>query len=139
MHSGGIRWIQAINAHVNVNLSCREEIKRDLKSRTYLEVKFLKDRLAHVFPDEDFCLYQDFPFNQLVIVSQDYDAFIKFRYFTCTFLWLTQYYRKLGDLFGEDLLSNDEVILLTLEWNASQPVCDFAALLSLCKKSNYRV
>ena len=56
-------------------------------------------RLSKLFPDKDFCLYKHFPFNQLVILSelvQDDKAFklLNSRDYTCTYLWLTQYFGK---------------------------------------------
>ncbi|CAF1035926.1 unnamed protein product, partial [Brachionus calyciflorus] len=49
--------------------------------------------LNHIFPDEDFCIYKDFPFDKLILLSivDNAPANIPIKY-TCTFLWIAQNY-----------------------------------------------
>jgi hypothetical protein len=57
-------------------------------------------RLSKVFPDKDFCLYKDFPFSQLVILMENYEnkkvleLLKSTSHYTCTYLWLVQYFHK---------------------------------------------
>ena len=109
IHKNGIKWIRDLNPDLNVNLSISnlaEEIEETYVSQLKMIVLRSKSPLSNihlskVFPDEDFCLYKDFPFNQLVIVTElanDY-ILIEFlnstrQHYTCTYLWLAQYFHK---------------------------------------------
>lgn len=59
---------------------------------------FYNERISNVFPDEDFCIYKDFPFNQLVLIYQFFQSYKEDKMkilnskLSCTYLLLTQYY-----------------------------------------------
>ena len=105
IHKNGIKWIRDLNAHLAVNLSNFEELKYyygyykteiqigNFETKTEREIS-----LSTLFPDKDFCLYKDFPFNQLVILMEYVDYYKIFRsldsnrHYTCSYLWLAQYF-----------------------------------------------
>ena len=57
------------------------------------------EKTSKVFPDKDFCLYKDFPFDKLAFIVRGCEKIYQRRLNpkdnTCTFYWLTQYYYAL--------------------------------------------
>ena len=104
IHKNGIKWIRDLNAHLDVNLSNFEELKKDYHQRREIQIGVFNSkteiRSSKLFPDEDFCLYKEFPFNQLVILMEyayDHKIFALLdsnRHYTCSYLWLTQYFDR---------------------------------------------
>lgn len=65
----GIEWIKNINSNLSVDISMREDLR---KNRFFIfQIFFLNSRdfllnsKSHYFYEEDFCLLADFPFKQL--------------------------------------------------------------------------
>ena len=106
IHKNGIKWISGFNPNLRVNLSNLKDIqnKYGYRKKLFAEcTSYIPEiRLSKVFPDEDFCLYKDFPFNQLVILSEFVEREKVYKLFnsstsrdyTCTYLWLAQYFEK---------------------------------------------
>ena len=105
IHKNGIKWIRELNRLLNVNLSDFKQLKKKYRKKLVIEINdniaIPETRLSKLFPDKDFCLYKDFPFNQLVIISEliiDYGTkvfeLLKSRQYTCTYLWLAQHFDK---------------------------------------------
>ena len=106
IHKNGIEWMGGFNTNLSVNLNNLKEIENNYgyRKKVYTECTSYTPeiRLSKLFPDKDFCLYKDFPFNQLVILSefvereQVYKLFNSStsRDYTCTYLWLAQYFEK---------------------------------------------
>lgn len=108
-HRNGIEWIKFLNGDLNVsNLTIdffrnstrtvRKLIDRFFVINLYTILNYYEDTMTFEkqYPDEDFCLYRDFPFQQLVIIKDSiYQSRIDLNRTempTCTFLWITQYY-----------------------------------------------
>ena len=107
VHKNGIKWMGYFNANLSVNLRSFRELQNyyDYRKKVliYCTSYSPEIRLSKVFPDEDFCLYKDFPFNQLVILSEFVERnevfkLLKTRDYTCTYLWLAQYFEKFLNL-----------------------------------------
>lgn len=92
----GIDWIQDLNCDLSVDLTTANKSLSDkyitlnlaiaMKSNNYNPV--LSSTSSELFPNEDFCLYEKFPFRQLIILF-----FTKLNMNnSCTYKWLTQYY-----------------------------------------------
>ena len=105
IHKNGIKWIRDLNAHLDVNIGNFEELETYYNNSILIRVGCFDSnteiRSSKLFPDEDFCLYKDFPFNQLVILMEnvyDYQIFTALlgsktkRQYSCTYLWLAQYF-----------------------------------------------
>ena len=102
IHKNGIKWIRDLNSGLDVTgyLSNYEKLKEKYHQRTEIQIGCFDSkteiRSSKLFPDEDFCLYKDFPFNQLVILMEYAinDEIFKLldsnRQYTCTYLWLAQ-------------------------------------------------
>ena len=150
-HKQGIEWIKQWNFDVNViNLTNITQVQNVCKEIVLdgFNNKPLK-RLPSIFPDEDFCLYANFPFNQLVIITERIYMVNALRYIdidlTCTYLWLSQHYRSYYNYFK--FLNNEtyryyfQLIHINLTLNSvgfDLLKCDFAKRLSLCNKTNYQ-
>lgn len=97
-HRGGIEWTGDMNSDVKVNLTDYTDIYREVdriipiyvesNSAEYdiiytnlLSPIFIND----VFPDEDLCLYEKFPFEQLLYIWMD-----QINNYSCTMVWLSQ-------------------------------------------------
>ena len=103
IHKNGIKWMRDLNTHLNVNLRSLEELNYNYGNRKTIKIdcgSYIPEiRLSKLFPDRDFCLYKDFPFNQMVVLIETVQNAIvldllKSRDYTCTYLWLAQYFEK---------------------------------------------
>ena len=142
-HKQGIYWIREWNKDLNVNLSSNNiEKYRSYVKEIQIIIK-LTDRLTDVLPEEDFCIYAKFPFNQLVIfyVSEHYIHYKYSNESTCTYLWLVQYYKNYVNIFNETENMEKYIILIELDITDFKSIskCDFEQKISLCNKSNYQI
>lgn len=145
IHRNGIEWIKQINNHIHVNLSDSDDIIKYL-NQANMEIKIIKlsckqnkheDRMSKVFPDEDFCLYADYPFDQMVLLFQACQytmiPFLDTDY-SCTYLWITQFIT--GSLFDVFISNRDYYNSFALIRNStafqSISKCNFEHRLSLC-------
>lgn len=94
---------------------------------------FLAKKTSHFFYDEDFHLFVEFPFHQMVYFKSDsFDRKInKMRQdkpFTCTELWLFQYYRQLNNAneFTEKILNSSNFTAYDLQKR-----------VNLCRKGHF--
>ena len=155
-HKQGIKWIRQWNFGRNVNLtkeniSYSNTISNIVPRRLILSTirKNTRKRMSVIFPDEDFCIYVDFPFNQFVILYELLRAEIKFiikdnEELSCTYLWLIQYY----DLYYKNFLIYKKTdtnmyksIMRVLNSTAFKSIskCNFEEKVKLCNKSNYKI
>ena len=133
-HKQGINWIKQMNFDVNVNLSNISDSKR-----TPMEIAVLSSNfMTRALPDTDFCIYVDFPFNQLVVI--DYDNFEND--LTCTFLWLNRFCEAFYKLFQK---TNRSTYYLkkfmdfdSTAIKSSISKCKFEQKINLCNKSSYK-
>ena len=154
-HKQGIEWIRQWNLGVNIHLTEIKENKlkissKDISKRLILETSYKnsRKRTSIIFPDEDFCIYVDFPFNQFVLLYENIQPEIKFIYneneLTCTYLWLVQYYESYYKYFFSfknrdiNFLTNLNAILNSTAYK-SRSKCNFKKRIDLCNKMNYQV
>ena len=102
IHKNGLKWIRDLNSglDVTVNLSNYEKLREKYHQRTEIQIGCFDSkteiRSSKLFPDEDFCLYKDFPFNQLAILmeyainDEIFTLLDSNRHYTCSYLWLAQ-------------------------------------------------
>ena len=89
---GGIKWINAINDDMNVNLTSanlKPYFDRIVTLEFHDQAQLFKQ--IYMYPNEDICLFKEFPNQQLV-----YPAIMLEEKFecTCTLLWLTRFYKS---------------------------------------------
>ena len=108
IHKNGIKWIRDLNAGLDFNLSIDDNSKFEELKDNYSSYRIMiligvfdsktEIRSSKLFPDEDFCLYKDYPFNQLVILleyaikNKIFTLLGSSNYYTCSYLWLAQYF-----------------------------------------------
>ena len=157
IHKNGIEWIKSINKDIKINITNPSEIYNKRYHIKIIEIfsLYLIERVSieDVFPDEDFCVYHDFPFDQLILLIKRTDTILdnKDKKFTCTFLWLVQYYKhyqKSGCFQNEldpnklQILNYSFHILNVLNnsnYLSSLSKCFFRKMIDLCNKSNYAI
>lgn len=132
-HRQGLAWLTYLNRHVKVNLSDRVELTNEIVRRIDISVEIdaYERLIKHTFPDEDFCLFRDFPYEQLVLLG-------KFRQrddptLTCTYSWLLKHAHKLDNLLKPAFKS-----LLRREIErikSGNQSCDWTRMLAKCRKS----
>ena len=98
-----------------------------------------------LFPDEDFCLYLDFPVQRMVflIVSIDATDVFDMNHVSCTFLWLIRYINHINNAFKVANLSIS-VLPFSLffqkfnltEFYKALSECDFDKRVNHCMISN---
>lgn len=96
----GIEWIKNINSNVKVNVSNKTEVDKNKELIVSISFstnrKLYAHRNTHYLYDRDFCLFLDFPFEQMVFILPNYDerenTFRLNESYSCTELWLFQFY-----------------------------------------------
>ena len=150
IHNGGIEWIKNINKGLDVNISDSNDLKGNSHHIKYIIIQDSItatnidpiDSIVEVLPEEDFCLYKDYPFNQLVYIMKtrigDSNCSSRIK-LTCTFIYLFQYHEKSLQFLDQfiDLEINWINCLLDLEDFKSLSKCNFEQSLNKCNKSEY--
>ena len=144
----GIDWIKNINKQITVNLTNETEMVENLNNfkHLYLECKNIINNThpSDIFPDEDFCLYKDFPFSQLVFLLQTCTTEVHFDYYrqklSCTYLWLIQYFSTY-ELYLNDLYEYIGHIrnLTRSEEFKSMSRCNYERRLEICNRTNFEI
>jgi hypothetical protein len=95
----GTKWLNSINKNLNITLSSiynpqlTKNIHR-LVSIEFVVQSWLYFNLFYTFPNEDICLFKNFPHTQLVLplVIFDPKKYAPTQH-SCTLVWLRKYYR----------------------------------------------
>jgi hypothetical protein len=124
-HYVGLRWMKYLNNNIlyKKNDSSSSNFNKNEQMILKLnEYNFYNDKTSptqeYVYPDEDFCLFRDFPHKHLV-----FPYFYKC-YNTCLFNWLIQY----RDMFQ---LDSD------FKCNPFEINCNFSNLIMLCDTKDF--
>ena len=142
IHTNGIEWIKNINKNISCDLENISQLNESILSDKVkyifhdLEKRYWSSSLRDAFPDEDFCLYKDFPINQLVIFNTFWQSTQQPRTdLGCTYLWVTRSYKQLHQVFG-NYTNFGFVILSVLNSNDYKSIskCNFDYRLKLCNK-----
>lgn len=144
----GIEWIKSINSGLNVNLTNDTNFIAHLRETKFIYFDCKNPAMSppmwEIFPDEDFCLYKDFPFNQNVLFMQGCWLLPEFDYFrkkfSCTYLWLIQYYPIYQMYLSRRFVYKTHMEILTSSNEfKSMSKCNFSKRLELCNRSNYQI
>ena len=141
MHDSGIDWIKNINKDVHCDLDSSNQLKQFLSNakRIYFDCVFSPS--FDTFPNEDFCLYKDFPINQLVVIMEnckDYELKkIKNKKFSCTYLWITRSYKYLINYTNSKTDKRSMNYLLYSDDYKSISKCEFNKRLEMCNKTKF--
>lgn len=131
---------------VNIDLKNPNDFKKlneiyeyERRVMIYLGNIFNADTFERRYPEEDFCLYNDFPFNQIVfiydIMYETYDQNITKNVPTCTYLWLAQFYPVYKD-YEQNYLDGPNY--QELFKNLSNR-CQFRSRTEFCNKSKFSI
>jgi hypothetical protein len=93
----GTQWLNSINKDLNVNLKKAREFRGNIRRLVSIEIavqSWFMFNTYYTLPNEDICLFKDFPHSQLVLPLIIFDA-SRFDTIecTCTLVWLQQYYK----------------------------------------------
>lgn len=117
----GIDWIRKWWVPRTVNMSDEKQLIENLGSirliQTYSSLSEISDdqvQKDYAYPDEDFCMFAQFPFNRILFIDPQFDC--SSRTCSCTLLWLRRYMpylkwskkaRRLINLYVYDLFTID--------------------------------
>ena len=154
MHRNGIEWIKNYNKDVTYDIE-------NLTWQSFYDIKYIvfgcfnrleSPPLKKIFPEEDFCLYKDFPVNKLVLIIEYCEEKLERELentenwkdreekITCTYLWITRWYNVLINTFtpGGYIYSIMSMLMnSTSNYNKSIADCNFQLKLEMCNKSNF--
>ena len=146
MHNNGIEWIKNINKNIYCDLNNRSEIIEYARSR---KVKFiyhdpenrpLSPMIRDVFPDQDFCLYKDFPINQLVVLHKTHQTLMELnqprRDMGCVYLWITRSYKSFLGIYNNETNIMFKSVLESDEYKSISK-CSFDEKVKLCNRSTF--
>lgn len=133
----GIDWIRDINSELKVDLESNLSVLLSNESLSSWCVSFRttpSDRIGidyvetdfkpiGVYPDEDFCLYERFPFEQLVIFIPHLTK-LNFN-LTCTYIWLIQHHKVLSRICRSQKSSIINILNLAQDLNGQIKECNF--------------
>ena len=150
IHNSGIKWSQRIKQNSDFNFFINHE-SNALKSSNItfilLDCSYLKGvKVSNVFPDEDFCLYLDFPFNQFVLlipsINEQTIKMLQLEY-SCTFLLLSQHYDVyLKLLENYSIVGHERTLSYIIESNEYKILhskCNLTSMKSLCDKESFSI
>ena len=157
MHNSGIEWLKGLNKDIDWNIDDVNQLAYYLlffKQLNIIHIDCLNDHsppLVDLFPEEDFCLYRDFPVKQLMIIFEECDnqngieSTIMFQKISCTYLWITRSYKTINKFVKEILVNMESIYLIEMAieriLNSSDyksiEKCNFEQKLQLCNMSNF--
>ena len=146
MHTNGIEWIKNINRDVDCNLTNKSQLL-EFSDRIKMinhnpDNTDISPSLPDVFPDEDFCLYKDFPINQLVFVVKQHFSlkdlglnYSKKEEFGCTYIWITRHYKQLVEIIPTETILYG--LIKRLLDSDDYKSCKFDERLKRCNKTDF--
>ena len=88
---GGTSWMSSLNSDLDVNLTISLKF-RDILARTIVLESLPKKKVfssAYTYPNEDICMFKNFPHKQLVYPALVFEKQVPAC--SCTIIWLMQY------------------------------------------------
>ena len=115
-HRRGIDWMFDLNSDYSIDLLNNTINLTELSEKSILMELIYNDekgfstfdtffKVDSFFPNEDFCLYKDFPFDHLIVVIPDHHE----ENYTCAYLWFIQYY-PIHNTFLDEFYQNRTMI-----------------------------
>lgn len=125
VHKEGISWIQELNSDVRISYKSNYQVEGNqigmhfiiiLNNQPQNRIFYYYFHFDRFFPDEDFCIYKSFPFEQYILLKLSKAR--KQGNLTCTSFWLIQYlnwfptedeyensiYKRLGKIIESNLI-----------------------------------
>jgi len=113
----GTKWLNSINKNLNVTYKNLRDLTRNIKRLVSVEIAVINGlyfNRFYTFPNEDICLFKNFPHSQLVLPLIVFDpAKFDSNDCSCTLIWLQQYYKY---YFSKDYSIYNENINIDLDY-----------------------
>ncbi|CAF0858980.1 unnamed protein product [Brachionus calyciflorus] len=72
VHRTLLKWLNSFNTNVKIDPNNLSQIKENFNKLIRITIVFSNyTSINHTFPDEDFCLYKDFPFDRMIFILFD--------------------------------------------------------------------
>ena len=143
------KWMSTLNWYTNIDPYNISKVRENLNSLMRVKFQFLKRYVSfdviYEYPDEDICLFRDFPHNHMVYPILRPGKQLKC---TCTIAWLQMYaylYEPVVNLTDNYNLNyqNDHQFLLKLNYTflfcSDDFRCDFKRLLNNCDRFSFQM
>lgn len=131
----GIEWLKSVNSDLNVDLEdkydLKENEKRIVNINVGFNVYFLINSKKNLAYESDFCLFVDYPFDQLVFLGEIYDERNREKNFSCTEMWLYQHYSATRYFLKYSKSFVRRLRVLKFE------NCNFKKRISICNRTNF--
>lgn len=129
----GIKWIRNINANLNVDLSNSSDVENNSASIFVILLEESRNTRLHggfdsFSRDENFCIYVDWPFEQLVWIKLEPTSLN--RNLSCLTFWLLKQYPALRNVTSQLGFIDD------IDFNQFSK-CDLSRRVALCNKSHF--
>ena len=143
------KWMSTLNSDINVDLGNVSEISANLKGLMRVKfqypIRFVSFDTIYEYPEEDICLFRDFPHSHLVYPILKPGKQLKC---TCTLAWLqmyTRFYESVANMTNDYSLnyegSNEFMffnVKKTFVFCSNTTVkCDFASLFTKCDRFSF--
>lgn len=143
----GIEWLNWFNIDLNVNMSNKTCLQVNKNRTIHINIAYSSNQQSYkhltvndVFPEEDFCVYTNFPFSRMVLltVNDRIEKEASYQY-TCTFKWIAKHYLD----FKLTQIPSYYDFSWELDYgrfkNFSTEMCDFGSRLKNCQKEKFNI
>lgn len=147
LFQSGLGWLTWLNRDLNVNMSNHSSFNLHKNRTVHVNIAYSSNQQSYdlltvneVFPEEDFCIYLNLPFSQMVLLSVNDRIQKEYTYeYTCTFKWIAKHYF--------DFKMTEIPSYYDFSWeldygrfdNFSTNQCDFDSHIKRCQASQFSV
>ena len=130
-----LKWTRSLNADVQVDLQNKTEIESAENQQRQFKLNIINIAGSYGFPDKDFCLFKDFPHDQLVFPIINTASNLEC---TCSLLWLIQYSPYYNN---QSEIQTQSVKNCLTDPNLEQMIqdCNFLDRITECNKCSFNV
>ena len=141
----GTKWISSINHGFHINLSNQTQLKLNINRLVKISVddksqnRRANEIMTILVHDEDFCLFKDFPFDQMVLLLI-HELTKRIENLSCTLVWLMNdyhlYYKYVIEL-DQSVIVGDKCYLSIYQegnWTEMVEKCDFKKRIENCER-----
>jgi hypothetical protein len=135
IYHNGVKWMKHLNGDLNVTIENETDFNLHYKRTIIVELNENESPFKHEYeyPNEDLCLFKEFPHHQLVyplIINKAKQPC------SCTVLWLTKYFKKIynsSDYLKYFYAKNKETLTMSQCQLEANTQCDFEEKFRNCE------
>ena len=143
----GTEWISSINFDLHVNLTNKSELDLNVNHTKIIYLNLVtilntKADTINIFLDEDFCLFRNYPFDQLVIIKILHLKTIFSQKYTCTIQWVLKniyLYAEYSYILGFDFNYIYSDFLTSNNQTYKFEKCDFDRMVDNCNRTMFNI